>query len=152
MYNLYITYLYHSPNPIYRHYSIPAEPEDTVNKGVENVDEVSNTLLGEPSVTALVVPFVACGDLTNKGFDSDKSYPLEMSSLTHALTTTTTPSTPIQSGDIDSHTTNNTSNNTNGTDATLPIPVQSDSYTYISPIQPPIKPNYYRYLQEHATK
>ena len=57
----------------------------------------TNALFGP---CALVVPFVACGDLS--GYDADKSYPLEL---------------------------------------------DGKEYTYIEPVQRPIRPNYYTYQQ-----
>jgi tRNA (cytidine32/guanosine34-2'-O)-methyltransferase len=50
--------------------------------------------------SAVIVPFVACGDIG--GYDADKSYPLEM---------------------------------------------ENEEYIYHDPVQPPIHPNYYSYLQ-----
>lgn len=97
-----------------------------------------NKLLGIPSVTSLVVPFVACGDLTNTGFDSDKSYPLEMNSVAIQLPGT------MKAAAAASALPPNPEACSNAT--------SSDGYTYIKPIQPPIKPNYYTYLQEHAAK
>jgi tRNA (cytidine32/guanosine34-2'-O)-methyltransferase len=71
-----------------------------------------NELLG---LSNLVVPFVACGDLN--GFDSDKSYPLQLSVAPSSLTLSG------QSG------------------------AESGSYTYTyrQPVQPPIRPNYHTY-------
>lgn len=63
-----------------------------------------NCMLGPSS---LVVPFVACGDLS--GFDADKSYPLQM---------------PDQDG---------------GDPA---------AYTYLEPVQPPIRPPYHTFQQQ----
>ena len=63
----------------------------------------SNELLGS---AALVVPFVSCGDTS--GFDSDKSYPLQ-------------------------------------------LPEAESSYVYTKPVHPPIRPNYFTYIQMHKT-
>ena len=62
-----------------------------------------NDALGPGNV---IVPFVACGDLS--GFDADKSYPLTLTS---------------------------------------PDGGEVKEYVYHSPVQPPIHPNYYDYLQ-----
>ena len=64
----------------------------------------SNEVTGGPS--SVIVPFVACGTLS--GFDSDKSYPLELGS--------------------------------EGGEEAVP-------YSFRSPIQPPIRPNYHSALQ-----
>lgn len=93
-----------------------------------------NELLGEPSVAGLVVPFVACGDLENEGFDADKSYPLDLKS-------------PSSSGSV---------NASASASAAVPPTAPADGeqqggyvYRYHAPVQPPIRPNYYTYLQEH---
>jgi len=62
-----------------------------------------NEFLG-PS--ALIVPFVACGDLT--GFDSDKSFPLELN--------------------------------------------DGKEYVFHEPVQPPVRPNYFSYMQREKEK
>lgn len=90
-----------------------------------------NQVIGCPGVNALVVPFVGCGDLNNAGFDSDKSYPLD---LPAAPTTATTATTTKEEGE-----------ETEKTTSTTP-------YCYIAPIQPPIKPNYYTYLQQKQSQ
>jgi hypothetical protein len=77
-----------------------------------------------------VVPFVACGDLS--GFDADKSYPLQLTSVPANMTLlrkdATTPSSET---------------------ATAGEQTSSAGvayvYTYHEPVQPPIRPNYHSY-------
>ena len=78
-----------------------------------------NALLGPE---ALVVPFVACGDLS--GFDADKSYPLELDSKCIESTSATGEGNSGGNGGSNHYT-----------------------YTYRPPVQPPIHPNYYSYQQ-----
>lgn len=93
-----------------------------------------NELLGLSNV---VVPFVACGDLS--GFNSDKSYPLQLTSIPSNMTSM------MRFSGNNEQSYHNTQN-------------QEDSqyiYTYRQPIQPPIKPNYYAYqtqLQQHQSQ
>jgi tRNA (cytidine32/guanosine34-2'-O)-methyltransferase len=84
----------------------------------------SNSLIGCPGINALVVPFVGCGDLNNAGFDSDKSYPLEL------------PPPPVSVEGIE----------------TAEAHQPPTSYSYIKPVQPPIRPNYYTYLQQKQSQ
>lgn len=98
----------------------------------------SNMVIGCPGVNALVVPFVGCGDLNNAGFDSDKSYPLEL------------PPAPVLSSLT--ITEENSSNSSSNKDEVNPSTTDNATYTYIQPIQPPIKPNYYTYLQQKQTQ
>lgn len=86
---------------------------------------------------ALVVPFVACGDL--HGFDSDKSYPLTATAAepacldgtaftgqpTAVTSATGAPTPPTECGKAGS---------------------KAGEYTFVDPVQPPIRPNYYSYL------
>lgn len=63
----------------------------------------------------VVVPFVACGDLN--GFDADKSYPLQLTSLPDDVA-------GVPGGEEEGYV-----------------------YSYRKPVQPPIRPNYYTYQQ-----
>jgi tRNA (cytidine32/guanosine34-2'-O)-methyltransferase len=76
-----------------------------------------NDLLGP---AALVVPFVACGDLN--GYDADKSYPLELDDLDSA------------------HGASDAAGADHGGE-------EKYKYVYRPPVQPPIHPNYYTYQQ-----
>jgi len=73
-----------------------------------------NDLMGP---AALVVPFVACGDLN--GYDADKSYPLQLDEGSGA----------------------GAGEGGNGEEA------KGYQYVYHAPVQPPIHPNYYTYQQ-----
>ena len=81
-----------------------------------------NEILG---LSNLVVPFVACGDLS--GFDSDKSYPLQLTGVPSHMTLLM----------------RNTSESTTEESRSSSSP--SYVYTYHEPVQPPIKPNYHTY-------
>lgn len=80
-----------------------------------------NEILG---LSNLVVPFVACGDLS--GFDSDKSYPLQLTG-------------------VPSHMTLLMRNTSESTEESSSSTSPSYVYTYHEPVQPPIKPNYHTY-------
>jgi hypothetical protein len=67
----------------------------------------------------MIVPFVACGDLS--GLDADKSYPSELES----------------EGEV----------NSEGGESALGGGKEGGGYKYIEPVQPPIHPNYFSYLQ-----
>lgn len=73
---------------------------------------------------ALVVPFVACGDLN--GYDADKSYPLELDEVTAGGAD----GVAGAEGEGDSG--------------------KGYKYVYREPVQPPIHPNYYTYQQRAA--
>lgn len=81
----------------------------------------SNDLMG-PS--ALVVPFVACGDLS--GYDADKSYPLDLREDQRC------------NKQLDQSNNNSSSSNKDDADYV---------YQYRTPVQPPIHPNYHTYQQ-----
>ena len=66
----------------------------------------------------VIVPFVACGDLS--GFDSDKSYPLQL--------TATPDAGSMSAGETEGE----------------------YVYSYRKPVQPPINPNYHTYQTEHS--
>lgn len=70
---------------------------------------------------AVIVPFVACGDLS--GLDADKSYPLELE----------------YEGEVDGE--------KGGESAVGAGKEGGGGYKYIEPVQPPIHPNYFSYLQ-----
>ena len=89
----------------------------------------TNTLLGP---NAIIVPFVACGDLS--GFDADKSYPLEIEYEEKIGS-----HTGSSRGDLGQLLGVNTTAGTEGY-----------AYTYTEPVQPPIHPNYYSYQQRQA--
>lgn len=95
---------------------------------------IDNELLGLSNV---VVPFVACGDLS--GFDSDKSYPLQLTSIPSNM------SSILKYSNNNNNTRKNSENpdylqnqDQNQEDLTY-------TYTYRQPVQPPIKPNYHAY-------
>jgi tRNA (cytidine32/guanosine34-2'-O)-methyltransferase len=92
-------------------------------------DANSGALLG-PS--AIIVPFVACGDLS--GFDADKSYPLEIEYQERSAS-----ATGSSRGDLGQLLGETTTAGTEGY-----------AYTYREPVQPPIHPNYYSYQQRQA--
>ena len=110
-----------------------------------------NDMLGEPGITALIVPFVGCGDLYNGAYDSDKSYPLEMQPHT---------SYPVEMTNTNKHNSNSsTAGNANeemetegGDNKGGAKENVTAAYTYIKPIQPPIAPNYYTYLTKIQQK
>ena len=89
-----------------RNYSPPADFIPSMDTFLldHSYSSGSNEVTGGPS--SVIVPFVACGTLS--GFDSDKSYPLELGS--------------------------------EGGEESVP-------YTFRSPVQPPIRPNYHSALQ-----
>ena len=93
-------------------------------------DSVSTSALLGP--TAIIVPFVACGDLS--GFDADKSYPLNI--VYEKPSSTSMTSSRGDLGQLLGETT------TAGT--------EGYAYTYREPVQPPIHPNYYSYQQRQA--
>mmetsp|Transcript_22513 Transcript_22513/g.23193 ORF Transcript_22513/g.23193 Transcript_22513/m.23193 type:complete len:339 (-) Transcript_22513:82-1098(-) len=86
-----------------------------------------NELLGLSNV---VVPFVACGDLS--GFDSDKSYPLQLTSIPSNMTSI------LKYGSENLEYLQQQQQQQNQEDAQY-------TYTYRQPVQPPIKPNYHAY-------
>lgn len=74
---------------------------------------------------ALVVPFVACGDLN--GYDADKSYPLDLDEASGGA--------GAGGGDL------------NSDGAAGNSDTKGYQYVYHPPVQPPIHPNYYTFQQ-----
>lgn len=101
----------------------------TASFGNENNQGLSGPLLGP---TAIIVPFVACGDLS--GFDADKSYPLEI-----AYEERPADAKGSSRGDLGQMLGETTTAGTEGY-----------SYSYRKPVQPPIHPNYYTYQQRQS--
>ena len=83
-----------------------------------------NALMGS---AALVVPFVACGDLN--GLDADKSYPLQLEETGDTQTQQQLPTAPTDSAGGEG---------------------KGYQYVYRPPAQPPINPNYHTYQQRTA--
>ena len=104
-----------------------SDPNSNGNGNEGNQGE--GVLLG-PS--AIIVPFVACGDLS--GFDADKSYPLEI-----AFEERSSDATGSSRGDLGQLLGETTTAGTDGY-----------AYTYRKPVQPPIHPNYYTYQQRQT--
>lgn len=82
--------------------------------------------------TAIIVPFVACGDLS--GFDADKSYPLEIEYEERSLD-----AKGSSRGDLGQL-----------LGETVTAGSEGYSYSYRKPVQPPIHPNYYSYQQRQS--
>jgi hypothetical protein len=101
-----------------------------------------NALLG-PS--ALVVPFVACGDLN--GYDADKSYPLDLNEL--SLTVPEGSGTDAAAADTTTAAAPPTGfpSSSSSSSSSAQAEEQKYEYVYRPPVQPPIHPNYYTYQQ-----